>query len=204
MVLAMAALLVQLSAFPGVSNPPQPPPSPKVDTAVEAAKKAPDSTKTLPMTAAAGRPDAPVPKAATGVVGPSPALLDVNVAESSMSNVYLPPPAAFRPKIEPVERNNSRLWLALSATEHGSAAFDAWSTRRAISQGRAEADPVMRPFAHSAAIYGAIQVVPFGLDYVARRMQHSTGWARHVWWMPQSMATAAYLFSGSYNVAHTR
>jgi len=204
MVLAMAALLVQLSAFPGVSNPPQPSPSPKANSAVEAAKKAPDSTKTLPITttASAGRTDAP--KAATGVVEPKPAALDVNVAERSLSNVYLPPPAAFRPKIEPVERNNSRLWLALSATEHGSAAFDAWSTRRAISQGRAETDPVMRPFAHSAAIYGAIQVVPFGLDYVARRMQHSTGWARHVWWVPQSMATAAYVFSGSYNVTHTR
>lgn len=121
-----------------------------------------------------------------------------------MSDVYLAPPAAFRPKVEPVERNNSRLWLVLSATEHGSAGFDAWSTRRAISQGRAEADPIMRPFAHSSAIYGAIQVVPIGLDYVARRMERSTGWARHVWWMPQSVATAAYLFSGSYNVTHTR
>jgi len=200
MVIAMAALLMQLSAFPGVSNPPQPSPSPKASRSVEAAKKAPDGTKTLPVTT--GRTDAP--KAATGVVEPSPAVPGVSVAESSMSNVYLSPPAAFRPKIEPVERNNSRLWLVLSATEHGSAGFDAWSTRRAISEGRAEADPVMRPFAHSAAIYGAIQVVPFGLDYVARRMQRSTGWARHVWWVPQSVATATYLFSGSYNVTHTR
>ncbi|MGH9710263.1 MAG: hypothetical protein ACRD37_06940, partial [Candidatus Acidiferrales bacterium] len=72
------------------------------------------------------------------------------------------------------------------------------------SQGRVEADPLMRPFAHSPAIYGAIQVVPFGLDYVAHRMQHGTGWTRHVWWVPQSVATAAYLFSGSYNITHSR
>ncbi|HVA72061.1 MAG TPA: hypothetical protein VNF02_03030 [Candidatus Limnocylindrales bacterium] len=119
-----------------------------------------------------------------------------------MSDVYLPPAPPFRPAVEPV-RQSSRVWFVLSAAQHGSAAFDAWSTRRAISQGRAEADPIMRPFASSAAIYGAIQVVPIGLDYVARRMQRSSGWTHHVWWLPQSLATATFLFSGSYNVAHT-
>ncbi|MHB8485881.1 MAG: hypothetical protein ACYDCM_09140 [Candidatus Acidiferrales bacterium] len=125
------------------------------------------------------------------------------LAGDSLSNIYLPRPPAFRPTIEPTERTN-RLWFTLSVAEHSSAAFDAWSTRRAISEGRAESDPMMRPFAHSAAIYGAIQVVPFGLDYVARRMHQSSGWTRHVWWVPQSLATATYLFSGSYNVIHTR
>jgi len=199
MVLAMAVLLFQFPAFSGAANPPQP--SPKVNMTREAAIKVPDANKALPS-------------ASTSFVGASKSGLGSGTdlrsatanevsADSSMSGVYLPPPAAFRPKIEPMERS-SHLWFALSAAEHGSAAFDAWSTRRAISQGRAEADPMMRPFAHSAAIYGAIQVVPFGLDYVARRMERSTGWARHVWWVPQSLATASYIFSGSYNVIHTR
>lgn len=61
----------------------------------------------------------------------------------------------------------------------------------------------MRPFAGSAAIYGAIQVIPIGLDYVAHRLQRSSGWTRHIWWVPQSVASATFLVSGSYNVAHT-
>ncbi|MHB8756221.1 MAG: hypothetical protein ACYC92_14905 [Candidatus Acidiferrales bacterium] len=230
MVLAMAVLLFQFPAFSGASNPPQPPP--RVNVTREAAIKAPNASKALPSASASAidaprgiakpasdlRPapeaDGVLPTTSIGTVDTSkgaseseavlrPATSSEVSADGSMSGVYLVPPAAFRPKIEPMERT-SHLWFALSAAEHGSAAFDAWSTRRAISQGRAEADPVMRPFAHSAAIYGAIQVVPFGLDYVARRMEHSTGWTRHVWWVPQSLATAAYAFSGSYNVIHTR
>lgn len=202
MVLAMAVLLLQFPALSGASNSPQP--SPKVNMAGEASKTAPDAKKVLPRASSgvagvadarkgAVEPAAGVPLTATNEI----------LADGSMSSVYLPPPAAFRPKIEPMERS-SHLWFALSAAEHGLASFDAWSTRRAISQGRSETDPMMRPFAHSAAIYGAIQVVPFGLDYVARRMEHSSGWTRHVWWVPQSLATASYIFSGSYNVAHTR
>src|SRR5487761_197073 len=230
MVLAMAFLLFQFPAFSGAANPPQP--SPKVNMTREAAIKVPDASKPLPSASTSAvdapkgvaepvsdlRPSPEVNKAlrtaSVNVVDISrraseseavlrPSTANEVSADGSMSGVYLPPPAAFRPKIEPMERS-SHLWFALSAAEHGSAAFDAWSTRRAISQGRAEADPVMRPFAHSAAIYGAIQVVPFGLDYVARRMHRSTGWTRHVWWVPQSVATATYLFSGSYNVIHTR
>ena len=119
-----------------------------------------------------------------------------------MSNMYLPPPPAFRPPGEaPITHH--RLWFLLSAAEHSSAGFDAWSTRYALTHGRIEADPLMRPFANSSAIYGAIQAIPIGLDYVARRCQRSSGWARHVWWVPQSAATVTFLFSGSYNVIHT-
>lgn len=119
-----------------------------------------------------------------------------------MSDSYLPPPAAFRPPYEtPVEHR--RVWFALTAAEHSAAAYDAWSTRYALSNGRVEADPLMRPFAGSNAIYPAIQVIPIGLDYLARRLQRSSGWARHIWWLPQSAATVTFLFSGSYNVIHT-
>lgn len=117
------------------------------------------------------------------------------------SGFYMPPPA-FRPADEP-QSHSKRLWFALIATEHGAAAFDAWSTRRAVSQGHVELDPMMRPFANSGALYGFIQVVPTGLDYLGNRMRRSDGWTRHIWWLPQSLATATYLFSGSYNVVHS-
>ena len=198
MVLATAVLLLQFSAFPGASGPPRP--SPKSNTAAEAAKTAPDTKKSLPVVTAPG--DA-LKTVAVHEDGSRRLASNEIVVNGSLSNIYLPSPPAFRPKVEPVV-HASRLWFALGAAEHGAATFDAWSTRRAVSQGRMEADPVMRPFAHSAAIYGAIQVLPLGLDYVARRMQHSTGWTRHVWWVPQSVATATYLFSGSYNVTHSR
>lgn len=122
-------------------------------------------------------------------------------APSSALNLYLPPPPTFVPQGEPIRRP-SRAWFALMAAEHSAAGFDAWSTRQAVGQGRVEADPLMRPFSHSGAIYGAIQVVPLGLDYVARRMQRSSGWTRHVWWVPQSFATASFIFSGTYNFSH--
>jgi hypothetical protein len=200
MVLAMAVLLLQFSAFPGASTGFQPSPKPKATT--EVAKVTADTKTAIPALAAPA--DALNDKATAVPVTDSHSLSSNEIlAEDSLSDIYLPPPPAFRPRIEPTERT-SRLWFTLSVAEHSSAAFDAWSTRKAISEGWAETDPMMRPFAHSAAIYGAIQVVPFGLDYIASRMHRSTGWTRHVWWVPQSVATATYLFSGSYNVIHTR
>ncbi len=200
MVLATAVLLLQFSAFPGASTGSQPSPRPRATA--EAANVAADTKTAIPV------PLAPAgalsdKAAALPMADAHPSNSNEIVAEDSLSNIYLPPPPAFRPTIEPTERA-SRLWFTLSVAEHSAAGFDAWSTRKAISEGRAEADPMMRPFAHSAAIYGAIQVVPFGLDYIANRMHRSTGWTRHVWWVPQSVATATYLFSGSYNVIHTR
>ena len=119
----------------------------------------------------------------------------------SFSDAILPPPP-FRPPLE-LPATHRRLWLALSTAEHSAAAYDAWSTRRALAAGRIEADPLMRPFAGSIALYPAIQLVPLGLDYLAHRLQHSSGWTHRIWWLPQSAATVTFLFSGSYNVAHT-
>ncbi|HEV2222257.1 MAG TPA: hypothetical protein VGR84_04580 [Candidatus Acidoferrales bacterium] len=200
MLLATAVLLLQFSALPGASTGSQP--SPKPRATAEAAKVAADTKTAIPapMVPAGALNDK---AAALSVADSHPSNSNEILTEDSLSNIYLPPPPAFRPTIEPTERTN-RLWFTLSVAEHSAAGFDAWSTRKAISEGRAEADPMMRPFAHSAAIYGAIQVVPFGLDYIANRMHRSAGWTRRVWWVPQSLATATYLFSGSYNVIHTR
>ncbi len=196
MVLAMAVLLFQFPAI-GAGNSPQPPLDQPVAEARASVPAKTDATAAkLPGTAVATTTDG-----SKSNLHPATPLTES--AAISMSNLYLPPPPAFRPPNEtPVVHRN--WWIVLSATEHGSAEYDAWSTRNALSNGRVEADPIMRPFAGSSAIYSAIQVIPIGLDYVAHRFQRSSGWTRHIWWAPQSLATATFLFSGSYNVAHTR
>jgi hypothetical protein len=100
---------------------------------------------------------------------------------------------------------SNRTWLALSIMQHGAAVLDAYSTRAAIEKGAVEDDPMMRPFAHSPAIYAAIQVGPVLLDIVTRRMLRSeNGFVRHMWWVPESAATGMYLFSGVHNLGVAR
>jgi len=112
------------------------------------------------------------------------------------------PPPAKPIQLIPVETAHPRPpWLILSAVQHGAAGFDAYSTRRAIRNGGVEMDPLMRPFAHSPAIYAAIQLGPVMLDIVARRMQRSrNNLLRHTWWVPQSAGTGVFLFSGLHNL----
>jgi hypothetical protein len=121
----------------------------------------------------------------------------------SLSTIHIP-------DLEPMKQNrfvsaeklpSRRSWVALSAVVSGAAAFDAYSTRDAISHGAVEDDPLMRPFVHTNAIYAASQVSPMILDFVARRMQRSSnGFVRHIWWVPQSAATAEYIFCGVHNL----
>jgi len=120
--------------------------------------------------------------------------------------VAVPPMAAIEP-VKPVrlklpEREPSRkAWLILSAVQHGAAGFDAYSTRVAISRGAVEMDPLMRPFAHSSAMYFANQIGPLGLDFVARKMQRSpNSFLRHTWWMPQAIASADFVYCGFHNM----
>lgn len=103
------------------------------------------------------------------------------------------------------EAPSRRKWIALAAVEHGAAAFDAYTTRQAISRGAVEADPFMRPFANSPGLYVAIQAAPVMLDYVARRMQRSQNLiVRKMWWLPQTSGTAMYLVSGAHNLGMPR
>lgn len=94
-----------------------------------------------------------------------------------------------------------RRWMILSAGQHGAAAFDAFSTRHAITRGAIETDPLMRPFAHSPEIYAATQIGPALLDILARHMQRSRNnlW-RRTWWVPQSASTSLFLFSGIHDL----
>lgn len=113
-----------------------------------------------------------------------------------------PVPAGRAPFLAAGRARIPKLWYTLVAAGHGAATFDAWSTRRVIGSGNGrELDPLMRPFAHSTAIYGAIQVGPGLLDYLARRMMRSEKrWVRRLWWLPQVAGTAGSLWSGAHNL----
>jgi len=95
-----------------------------------------------------------------------------------------------------------RKWLLLSAAEHGAATFDAWSTRRIISNGTGyEMDPMLKPFANSGALYGAVQLAPVAFDFLSLRMMRSQhNWVRRMWWLPQGLSTGASFFAGVHNL----
>jgi hypothetical protein len=99
--------------------------------------------------------------------------------------------------------NERRLWYALAVTGHSAAVFDAWSTRRAISQGYGtEGNPLLRPFSHSGAMYVATQVSPAVMDYVGKRMMVSRHpLIRRMWWVPQLAGSGASLAAGVHNMA---
>jgi hypothetical protein len=96
-----------------------------------------------------------------------------------------------------------KMWFVLGAVEHGAATFDAWSTRRNIMEGTIhEADPIMRPFANSNAMYAAVQVAPVLFDLLSKQMlRNSHSWVRKSWWVPQSASAVASILSGAHNVA---
>jgi hypothetical protein len=117
-------------------------------------------------------------------------------------------PASFVPVYGPPLRAVSnpwqhREWFALSIAAHGAAGFDAWSTRRVLASvpQAQEMNPFFRPFAGNASMYAAVQVAPVILDFVSRRMMNSRhAWARHTWWLPQTVSAAVSLSSGVHNL----
>jgi hypothetical protein len=113
------------------------------------------------------------------------------------------PLRGLKPAISrPVEtRTQRKLWYALSITGSSAAVFDAWSTRRAIAQGYGvEANPTLRPFSHSNAMYAATQMSPLVMDFLGKRMMTSRNqWMRKLWWVPQSAGTSMSLYAGVHN-----
>jgi hypothetical protein len=95
-----------------------------------------------------------------------------------------------------------KLWYALAFTGSGAAAFDAWSTRRAITTGYGvEGNPLLRPFSHSGALYAATQVSPLLMDFIGKRMMTSRyGLLRKSWWIPQVAGTGVSLAAGVHNI----
>ncbi len=135
----------------------------------------------------------PLPFAGTAATPARPGTI---IAETT------PRPAAFRvaPPRNRKAVGRKRVWLLLAFAQHGAATLDAYTTRQAIREGHYELDPLMRPFAHSAAVYPAMQTESALFDFVGRRMMRSRiGWMRRVWWLPQSLATAGFVWSGFHN-----
>jgi hypothetical protein len=101
-------------------------------------------------------------------------------------------------------RRKELMWKGLVIASGGAASFDAWSTRRAISNyGAQELNPMLRPFAGNASLYAAIQVGPLLMDYAGKKMMYSRHpWVRHMWWVPQSASFVSSLFCGAHNLAY--
>jgi len=99
-----------------------------------------------------------------------------------------------------------KIWYGLAALGHAGAAFDAWSTRRAITAGAGtETNPVLRPFAHSGALYAATQASPLLMDYLGKRMLTSQhGWVRKMWWLPQTVGASLSFVAGAHNTTLVR
>ncbi len=201
MVFAIAALLFHIG--------------PAVPAAAANAAKSAASAQPAPAPVVATLPDAPLPSIltahgsvsvdATRATQPAFRLAAVDSPahnSQTLSTIHIPEPDAKPFQRIGVEAAPSRRnWLALSIAQSGAATFDAYATRQAIENGAHEADPFMRPFANSGAIYAAIQVCPLVLDYTARHMQRSENPViRHTWWLPQALGTGIYIFSGAHDL----
>jgi hypothetical protein len=160
-------------------------PDPKIKTDAEIADStvptSPLSESTQPLPDRALEPTSP---AEPTVPGNSPLALK---------------PATRRSYETPWQR---KIQYTLMFASSGAAGFDAWSTRRAISGGyRTEANPMLRPFSHSGALYAATQVSPLVMDYIGHRMMTSRHpLLRRMWWLPQSAGTGFSLAAGVYNL----
>jgi hypothetical protein len=102
---------------------------------------------------------------------------------------------------EPSQRE-IRTWRGLLLAEHSAAIFDAWTTRESLISGNGyERNPLMKPFANSAAIYPALQVTPVGFDFLSHAMMRSRNpLLRKTWWLPQATSIAASIWCGSRNI----
>lgn len=127
------------------------------------------------------------------------------VVPSAEANAALEPvlnSAVKPPTTDSYETTRQKeIWYGLVAVGHGAAAFDGWTTRRAVNGGYGvEADPLQRPFAHSGAIYATTQITPLVMDYVGRRMMRSRHMLlRKTWWVPQAASASVSLGAGLHN-----
>jgi hypothetical protein len=130
-------------------------------------------------------------------------LAAINAVEANVMPVRPAPITGTKMTVErPRETAMQRkVWYALAISGSGAAAFDAWSTRRAISQGYGtEGNPLLRPFSHNGSMYVATQASPLLMDFLGKRMMVSQRkWVRKMWWLPQSAGTGISLYAGVHN-----
>jgi hypothetical protein len=220
MFLTLAALLLQISPVQPLNNPRTLTEQPSVvasatGNAAEAAPAAPRLVAMeydLPFTEMSARPgltvllstsnDGPDASSSSLPAHPNPAFRPAAVNSSTrVGSTHATPMMISVVELQAEVRRKKRIWFTLAAAQHGAAAFDAWSTRRSLSNGGRELNPLMKPFAHSNAIYAATQVGPVLFDYLGKRMMMSRNpMLRRMWWLPQIAGTAASLFSGVHNL----
>jgi hypothetical protein len=189
MLLATLLLLCPVPQIEGMSKVVENPPA-AVTISSESADSATLSSLSTPL------PAAPTPKVATDAeIEPGIQPAAIRAAGAPMRGLKS---ATSRPVETPMQR---KLWYTLSITGSSAAVFDAWSTRRAISGGYGvEANPFLRPFSHSNAMYAATQVSPLVMDFIGKRMMTSHHqWMRNLWWVPQSAGTSMSLYAGVHN-----
>lgn len=199
---AMGALLFQLHAVPQGMVP--------TSAGRPAAPKAGEKTVQAQQLMIAGA------SGSNEVVGLQPDPLPMPV-EAAPTAAALPAPASspIAPVIAARRRAEfsghitggpQKQWMALVLAGHSAAAFDAWSTRRAITQaGAQELNPMLKPFAGNGSIYAATQVGPALLDVLGRKMMTSRHpLLQHTWWLPQVLGTAASLMGGVHNLGVVR
>lgn len=193
----LTALLLSFTTL--AADTPRTAPTPPA-AAVEAipSTDAPASAETKPE-----KPDAPSPKIVASN-SESDSVPEPGAASSSSSALRTPvKPASNKTYETPRKR---AIWYGLMAAGHGTAAFDAWTTRRAVTSGYGvESDPFQRPFANSNAIYATTQVTPLAMDFVGHYMMRSRyPLVRRFWWIPQTASASFSLGAGihNYRVVH--
>lgn len=151
-------------------------------------------------------PTAPTPKVKTDADADGS-----SVTASLAGSEAVQPPIVAQP-IQPMKQAFGRpretrqqrvAWYALAVTGSGAAAFDAYSTRRALTGNYGtEGNPLLRPFAHSSALYAATQVSPVLMDYIGKRMMVSQNrWMRRMWWLPQAAGSGFSIAAGAHNLS---
>ena len=168
------------------------------DTAkVDAAKTDSSSTTSLPS--------APAPKTASEnsavAPGESSSLAAEPIQPAAPIQPANPPKFAIRTRMETPTQKIT--WISLAVVGHGAAAFDAYSTRQAISGGYgSESNPLLRPFSHSNALYVATQVSPAVMDLLGHKMMtNKNPWVRKMWWVPQTAGAGISLSAGVHNMS---
>ena len=137
---------------------------PQMDDAVKAVSEAPAAVESSSKdsSSASTLPTMPTPKAEAPIQPAAPA------------QPFLPMKPAFA---RPRETHRQRvIWYSLAVAGHSGAAFDAWSTKRAVTGGYGqESNPFLR-------------------------MVSQHGWVRKMWWVPQVAGASFSFYAGAHNV----
>jgi hypothetical protein len=146
------------------------------------------------------KPDSPTPKISSPLDEESDFAASSSAATLSSEPILSAPikPAATESFETPRQR---KIWYGLIVVSHSAAAFDAWTTRRAVSSGHGvEANPLERPFANSGAIYATTQICPVLMDYLGHKMMRSRNTLmRRMWWLPQTAGAGISFGAGMHN-----